>query len=501
MVDSQYLKISYCVYACFLSLLIQPCVFAAPKSTPAKIAVASSYTKTVTTQSEATIKPAAKKTTPSKIRVSAVMLPDSSKHNSDITTAALKPSVDKEPIRSITDRRMTSSKVAVNGSAITTGNKAVKAQAAPTVNITGTVAQAPLPEITASPKQNSGKSKKPTIFKPYKEGAAIVVVNSDIPTGNEFGVDLMHTGSADEIVIADADEETQEPNNAALQKFLSTPSKTPAAAIAQHNNKNISQQAFDLEASAVLVVNQDSGEVLYSKNAQDTVPIASISKLMTAMVVLDAKQSMNEKILITNADVDRLKNTSSRLSVGTTLTRKELLHLALMSSENRAAHALARHYPGGEKALVLAMNKKAKSLGLTQTHYVEPTGLSAQNRSSPRDLVWLVKTAYNYPLIRKYSTASSKKIAVGKNKINYKNSNKLIGNDNWTIGLQKTGYIREAGYCMVAQTSIAGKRYIMVFLNADERTSRVTDAEKVRTIITNEHSRYASSDTGKSIRR
>lgn len=277
---------------------------------------------------------------------------------------------------------------------------------------------------------------------------------------------------------------------AALNAYLSTPSKTPVAAL-QAFTTGENKQAVEITASSVLIVDQDSGEVLFSKSAQDIVPIASITKLMTAMVVLDAGQPMTEKLTITQADVDTLKNSPSRLTVGTRLTRREMLHLALMSSENRAAHALARNYPGGIKAFINAMNAKARTLGMTQTHYVDPTGLSNLNRSSARDLVWLVKAAYNYQPIRNWSTSSGYKVSLGRQQLRYINSNRLTDRSNWQIGLQKTGYIRESGHCMVLQTAISGRRLIMVLLDANGSAGRLADAEALRTWVMTQNSQYA----------
>lgn len=267
--------------------------------------------------------------------------------------------------------------------------------------------------------------------------------------------------------------------NMSLAAYLSSPSKTPVAGLEAQNIRS-SLLPLELDAKSALVIDQDSREILYSRDPLNVMPIASITKLMTAMIILDANQDLNQYITITSADIDTLKSSSSRLAVGTRLTRRDLLHLTLMSSENRAAHALARNYPGGMTAFVAAMNNKARLLGMTQTTYVEPTGLSSLNRSTARDLVWLVEAAYKYELIRRLSTSTGHKVAVGGRRLSYINSNRLIDNKTWVIGLQKTGYIREAGYCLVMQTTVSGKRLIMIFLDANERKSRITDAENVR---------------------
>ena len=235
-----------------------------------------------------------------------------------------------------------------------------------------------------------------------------------------------------------------------------------------------------LEASVAYVVDQDSGQVLLGKNDDDVRPIASLTKLMTGVIVADAKLPLDERITITDDDVDRLKGSSSRLRVGTVLTRAQALHLALMSSENRAAHALARTYPGGESAFVDAMNNKARQLGMDQTHYVEPTGLSSRNRSSARDLATLADAAHERPLLRKYSTSPGYRLDVARGALQYVNSNRLVREGDWPIGLQKTGYISEAGQCLVVQTRVKGRNLIMVFLDSATKVTRIRDAEIVK---------------------
>ncbi|MCI1191131.1 D-alanyl-D-alanine endopeptidase [Calidifontimicrobium sp. SYSU G02091] len=235
-----------------------------------------------------------------------------------------------------------------------------------------------------------------------------------------------------------------------------------------------------LKSSVALVVDQDTDEVLFSKNPQAVLPIASITKLMTALVVIEAKQPLDEVLTITQDDVDTEKGTGSRLRLGTQLTRGEMLHLALMSSENRAANALGRHYPGGLAAFVEAMNAKAALLGMHDTRYVEPTGLSSRNRSSARDLALLVKAAYQHDLIRELSTSPEAQVAVGSHAMQFRNSNGLVRNPEWSIGLQKTGYIAEAGRCVVMQAELAGRNLIMVLLDSAGRYSRIADAERLR---------------------
>ena len=237
---------------------------------------------------------------------------------------------------------------------------------------------------------------------------------------------------------------------------------------------------LDLKSSVAYVIDQDTNEVLLSKNDQAVLPIASITKLMTGVVISEAKLSMDESITITQDDVDTEKGSSSRLKVGTTLTRGELLHLSLMASENRAAHALGRTYPGGLHAFVELMNAKATSLGMRDTRYIEPTGLSSKNQSSAKDLATLVSFAYQDSLLRELSTSPSYQVEVGNHTLNYKTTNRLIKNPNWDIGLQKTGYISEAGQCLVMQAKIAGRKLIMVFLDSAGKLSRIADAERVR---------------------
>lgn len=238
--------------------------------------------------------------------------------------------------------------------------------------------------------------------------------------------------------------------------------------------------ALALRSSVALVVDQDTKEVLFRKNDQAVLPIASITKLMTGVLVSEAHLPMDEMLTITQDDVDTEKGSSSRLRVGTQLSRGELLHLALMSSENRAAHALGRTYPGGLANFVGLMNSKAKSLGMRDTSYVEPTGLSSKNQSSAQDLATLVNFAYNDATLRELSTSTGYQVAVGRRTLQYNNTNRLVKNPEWDIGLQKTGYISEAGQCLVMQAKIAGRKLIMVFLDSAGKLSRIADAERVR---------------------
>ena len=231
-----------------------------------------------------------------------------------------------------------------------------------------------------------------------------------------------------------------------------------------------------LKSTVAYVIDQETGEVLLGKNDDAVRPIASLTKLMTGIVIAEAGLPMNERIVITSDDVDRLKFSSSRLKVGTELTRRQALHLALMSSENRAAHALARTYPGGESAFVSAMNNMAQKLGMDQTRYVEPTGLSSENQSSARDLAILAAAAYDRPLLRQYSTSPGYQLG----SLRYVNTNRLVRAGDWRIGVQKTGYISEAGQCLLMQAGVAGRKLIMVFLDATSPVARIRDAETVK---------------------
>lgn len=240
------------------------------------------------------------------------------------------------------------------------------------------------------------------------------------------------------------------------------------------------QDDLNLKSSVALIVDQDTNEVLFSKNDQAILPIASLTKLMTGLIISEASLPMDEKIMVTQEDVDTEKGSSSRLRVGTELSRAELLHLALMSSENRAAHALGRTYPGGLPVFVKLMNSKAQMLGMRDTRYVEPTGLSSLNQSSARDLVKLVDVAHGQPLLRELSTSTGHQVAIGNRMMQFNNTNRLVKNPTWDIGLQKTGYISEAGRCLVMQTKVAGRQLIMVFLDSAGKLTRLADAERVR---------------------
>jgi len=240
-------------------------------------------------------------------------------------------------------------------------------------------------------------------------------------------------------------------------------------------------EVLDVQSTAALVMNLQNGDVVYNKNTAAVVPIASITKLMTAMVVLDAKLPLDEQIALTEEDLDHLKNTGSRLQIGTVLTRDEMLRLALMSSENRAASALARSYPGGVAAFVREMNLKAIALDMMQTSFVDGTGLSGSNVSSAQDLAKMVTAAYQYPLIRQYSTGNGYAVqTVAGRTLEFRNTNALIPSPDWHIELSKTGYIREAGRCLVMHAVIAGAPVVIVLLDSWGRMSRAGDANRIK---------------------
>lgn len=239
-----------------------------------------------------------------------------------------------------------------------------------------------------------------------------------------------------------------------------------------------------LQSEIAYVQDIASATTLYQKNSDEVRPIASITKLMTALIIVEAGQSMQDMLEITSDDIDTVKNTTSRLSVGSKLSRSDMLHLALMSSENRAAHALGRHYPGGLEAFVRAMNDKARALGMRKSHFIEPTGLSSSNVSTPRDLVALMQATAKHPLIHQYST-SEKHIVEPKpgRQLVFGNTNRLVQNENWDIQVSKTGFINEAGQCLVLLTKFEGREIAIVLLNAQGRYSRVADAIRLRHLV------------------
>jgi D-alanyl-D-alanine endopeptidase (penicillin-binding protein 7) len=258
-------------------------------------------------------------------------------------------------------------------------------------------------------------------------------------------------------------------------------SRTP---VAHGNHSQIkalkAPQNLVLHSASVLVKDQRTGEDIIKKQDGAVLPIASITKLMTAMVVLDAEMNLQEPLTIESQDVDIIRHSSSRLPVHTRIRRTDALLLALMSSENRAAHALGRTYPGGLGAFVEAMNAKSRSLGLGETHFVDATGISSGNVSSARDLARLVKAAYDYRLIRKFTICKNKLIRSGNRILRFRNTNNLIGNPQWQIGLSKTGFIDEAGRCLVMQSKVANRPVLIVLLDAQGKLSRYCDANRIK---------------------
>jgi D-alanyl-D-alanine endopeptidase (penicillin-binding protein 7) len=254
----------------------------------------------------------------------------------------------------------------------------------------------------------------------------------------------------------------------------------PRPSFGQIYGLHATDDELDLKSSVALVVDQDTNEVLFSKNPEAVLPIASITKLMTALVVTEAGLPLHEALTVDRDDVDATAGSRSRLQMGTELSRGEMLHLSLMASENRAAHVLGRTYPGGMQAFVAAMNRKARELGMRDTRYVEPTGLSSENQSSARDLTQLVRAAMAHPIIRELSTSLEASVPVGSKQVQFRNTNGLVRNPEWEIGLQKTGYIAAAGRCVVMQAELAGRKLIMVLLDSAGKYSRIGDAERLR---------------------
>jgi len=267
---------------------------------------------------------------------------------------------------------------------------------------------------------------------------------------------------------------------AASAKSAKKSSATKHQGSVRHVSVSDDPTRLAIQSSAAVVIDQNSGRVLVEKQPDAVVPIASITKLMTAMVVLDAGLDMDEVISISSADIDDLKGTRSRLPVGTTMTRETAMLLALMSSENRAANALGRHYPGGLRAFVDAMNRKSRALGMFDTHFDEPTGLSSNNVSSAHDLARMVAAAARYPHIRMYSTTAEAKLELSGRIQTFGNTNTLVRSDNWQIGLSKTGYISEAGRCLVMQAWVADKPVVIVLLDSQGKMTRVGDANRIK---------------------
>jgi D-alanyl-D-alanine endopeptidase (penicillin-binding protein 7) len=254
----------------------------------------------------------------------------------------------------------------------------------------------------------------------------------------------------------------------------------PRVSIGNAIGLHLVDDPLDLRSSVAMVIDQQTGETLYEKNPDAVLPIASITKVMTAMVVLDAGLPLDEMLDIGEADRDTERHSGSRLPIGSKLSRGEMMQLALMSSENRAAHALGRHYPGGVPAFVAAMNAKARAIGMSDSRFADPTGLSGDNVSNARDLARMVRAAHGYPVIRAYSTATDLTVDTGYRQVTFRSTNRLVDDPNWSIGMQKTGYISEAGKCLVMQARIEGRPVILVLLDAAAAQSRFADAQRLR---------------------
>lgn len=250
--------------------------------------------------------------------------------------------------------------------------------------------------------------------------------------------------------------------------------------VGQRAGLHAAADPLDLKSSVALVVDQETNQVLLSKNPDAVLPIASITKLMTALVVVEHGLPMDETVSIDQDDVAATGNNRSRLLPGTHMSRGDMMRLALMSSENRAANALSRHFPGGASAFVEAMNRKAQDLGLHDTRFVEPTGLSSDNRSSAKDLAVLVNEASRHQLIRDLSTSRDAQVAVGSRQVQFHTTNRLVADPTWDILVQKTGYIAAAGRCLVMQAEMAGRKLTMVLLDSAGKYSRLGDAERIR---------------------
>lgn len=352
-----------------------------------------------------------------------------------------------------------------------------------------TVAQHP------SPKASSPATK--TAYAPAYTHTQPVVRNTYKPP-----VSAVHTASADPLPAfstsggsyhSDSTFKTAAPQSASVTPPISSFGKSssmPAVFNTPSNASLPSQRPIyvgetpngpETRAKAVLVLDEDKLKILYERNSTSRMSMASITKLMTALVVVEAMQDMNQILEISSEDIDHLKGTGSRLKIGTRLPRKEMLHLALMSSENRAASALGRYYPGGREEFIKAMNLKAAILGMTNTKYVDTNGLSPQNVSCARDLAKLVMAAAEHPLIRKYSTAEYHTVYDGEKNLSYGSTNRLTHSSSWKIQVQKTGYIREAGQCLVMKTTIDGRPIVMVLLNVvGPKGARIVDAQHIK---------------------
>jgi serine-type D-Ala-D-Ala endopeptidase (penicillin-binding protein 7) len=332
---------------------------------------------------------------------------------------------------------------------------------------------------TGSVQASEAQKQKPPVSKKKDNAAAKAPANQAKKNTTASGKQAATTGKKTTKTAAN------KPTGKSAQK--SSPNVRKAVASSKKGNRVASADEGDfdprrlaLHSASVLVLDQTTGQPLLEKHPDTVVPIASISKLMTAMVVLDAGLDLNEVIAISEEDVDTLKGTRSRLPVGTTMTRETAMLLALMSSENRAANALGRHYPGGMPAFVAAMNRKAMSLGMFSSRFEEPTGLSSNNVATAHDLARMVAASANYPEIRHFSTTAEAKLELNGRVRDFGNTNALVRNDNWEIGVSKTGYISEAGRCLVMQARVADKPVVIVLLDSNGKMTRVGDANRIK---------------------
>ncbi len=265
------------------------------------------------------------------------------------------------------------------------------------------------------------------------------------------------------------------------------PRIVPAAhSTLSYSYENSARDAFtengmpQVQSSSYLVVDQETGRTILERHPNIVLPIASITKLMTAMVLLDARQPLSDTLTISEDDVDMLKGSSSRVPVGASMTREDALRLALMSSENRAASLLARYYPGGKSAFVKAMNIKTQMLGAMDTTFYDSTGLNPSNVSTAYDLMKIVSAASHYPLIREFTTTNEYAMHFGSRTVQFHNTNGLVNSPDWEIGVSKTGYISEAGRCLVMQTWVQGRSLIMVLLDSNGKYTRTADAIRIK---------------------
>ena len=358
----------------------------------------------------------------------------------------------------------------------------------------GKAADAPSAARREAKPQRRGKAKKPRAFEEtpaprhtgptMMAGAAVGAValgGAGVVAGRPATVEGGAAAKAAGLPAgAGAMDDARTPVVSKASEVASAQVAAPRPSLGEAIGLKRSYDPLALQSSVALVVDARSGDVLVGKNPAAVLPIASITKLMTAMVVLDAGLPLGERLQISRDDIDRMRHTSSRLHPGARLTRGELLQLALMASENRAANALGRHYPGGMPAFVNAMNSKARSLGMNDSRFVEPTGLSSDNVASARDLARMVRAAAGYPAIRQYSTARSLTVQPAREPLGFYNTNRLVSTAGWSIGLQKTGYISEAGNCLVMLANVEGRQTIFVLLDAAGKLARFGDAQRIR---------------------